>query len=168
MRQLLKDLCGLLKEQKDMLEGMLDMSQEKRLAIINGDTEQLEGIVSKEIREISKLKKIEKRRLEMYPAITAELGLAEAEITVTSISERVWPDEKKALQKLQIELTALVDEHKRLNEDNRQLVETHIEYTEAMMNVLVDSEDPLNNFYGEDGRETPDKKKATGFFDGRA
>jgi hypothetical protein len=52
--------------------------------------------------------------------------------------------------------------------ENRELIKTHMEYSEAVLELLVDSEDPLNNFYGMDGKAAPDKKKTTGFFDKQA
>jgi len=37
-----------------------------------------------------------------------------------------------------------------------------------MLELMVGSEDPLNNMYGGDGKAAPDRKKATGFYDGHA
>jgi hypothetical protein len=37
-----------------------------------------------------------------------------------------------------------------------------------MLELMVDSEDPLNNMYGGDGKATADRKKATGFYSGHA
>ena len=168
MRQSLEDLCALLIEQKGVLENMLELSREERGIIISGEAELLEGVVRKEIRELSKLGAIEKKRLALHKVIGAEIGLPEEDITVSAIARRVEPDERETLKRLQKELTALVDGHTGLNQENRELIKAHIEYSEAILDLLVDSEDPLNNFYGGDGKAIEDRKKSTGFFDGHA
>ena len=168
MRQSLADLRGLLLEQKSILENMLELSQEERRIIVGGEADKLEDIVRQEMRLLSKLNAIEKRRIAMNPVISAEFGLPENDITVTAIAERAEPDERETIKSLQSELNRLLRQHTELNKENRELIKAHIEYTDAMMDIMVDSEDPLNNFYGGDGKAAQDRKKSTGFFDGHA
>ena len=168
MRPLLKELCDLLAEQKEILERMLELSVEERRVIISGESEQLEGVVRQELRELSKLNAKEKKRATLHKDISAELGLPEGDITVSAIAQRAEPDERVAIKNLQTELSALIRQHAEMNTENRELIKAHIEYTEAVLDILVDSEDPLNNFYGGDGKTTNDRKKSTGFYDGHA
>ena len=168
MRQVLRELCELLGEQKSLLEGMLRLSQEERRVIISGEAEQLEGVVRQELRELSKLGAIEKKPMALHNAIAAELGLSAQDINVSAIAGHSSPDEQAAIKKLQAELTDLITQHTALNKENRELINAHIEYSDMMLNLMVDSEDPLNNFYGCDGKASAEKKKATGFFDSRA
>ena len=168
MRQSLEDLYGLLLEQKGLLEKLLDLSREERRIIIAGEADKLEDIVVKEMRELRKLNAIEKKRLELHPAIAADFGLTDNNLTVTDIVAHANPDERETLRTIQLELTSLLKQHKDLNTENRELIEAHFEYTEAVLNLVVDYEDPLNNFYGEDGKATADRKKSTGFFDSQA
>lgn len=168
MRQVLGDLIGLLIEQKGVLSNMLELSREKRRVIMNVETENLEGVVRLELRELSKLGAIEKKRAGLHKAIAAELDLPGDDVTVSAIAQRAQPDEREALVKLQNDLTALIAQHSDLNVENRELIKAHLEYSEAMLGLMLDSEDPLNNFYGGDGRAVPERKKTTGFFNGHA
>ena len=168
MRQSLEDLCAMLLEQKGVLERMLELSSEERRVIISGEAELLEDIVRRELRELSKLGAVEKKRLALHKDIGIELGLPEKDITVSAITGRVGKDERETLTKLQKELTDLIDRHSELNLENRELIKAHMEYSESMLDLMVDSEDPLNNFYGGDGKAKEDRKKSTGFFDGHA
>ena len=168
MRPLLADLCDLLDEQKTALEAMLELSQEERGIIISGDAERLEDIVRCQFKELSKLNAIEKKRVAMHKDISAEFGIPAGEITVSAIAARAEPDEREAIVRLQTELTRLLTRHTDMNMENRELIKAHIEYSDAILNLMVDSEDPLNNFYEGDGKAAPEKKKATGFFDGHA
>ena len=168
MRQVLRELCDLLNEQKGVLEEMLRLSEQERKIIISGEADKLEGIVKLEFRELSKLGAIEKKRMELHKTISEELKLPAKDLNVTVIAQRATPDEREAIKKLQIDLTELIKQHTALNTENRELINAHLDYSEMMMNLMVGSEDPLNNFYGGDGKATEEKKKSTGFFDGRA
>jgi len=167
MRQSLADLCALLQEQKAVLMNLLELSKEERQIIIKAESDKLEDVIRLELRELSKLGTIEKKRMELHKTIAAELGLAEDQITVTNIAEKAEPDERDAIRKLQTELMPLIEEHAALNAENRELIKQHIEYSNVMLELMVGSEDPLNNMYGGDGRAAPEKK-SKGFFDGHA
>jgi len=168
MRQSLKELYELLLEQKGVLENLLGMSREERQIIMDGMADKLEDIVRLELRELSKLGAIEKKRAALNKTISAEFGLPEGELTVSAIAERAAPNEREAIVKLQTELTFLIIQHTEMNMENRELIKAHIEYSEAMLELMAETEDPLNNFYGGDGKTSSDKKKTTGFFDGHA
>ena len=168
MSQVMEDLCALLLEQKLVLGKLLELSLEEREVIIRGESQLLEEIVRTELRELSKLGAAEKKRIALHKSIALEFGLSEKDITVSSIAQRARPDEREKITALQKELTELIDRHTAINNENRELIKAHMEYSETMLELLVDSEDPLNNFYGGDGKSAPDKKKTTGFFDGHA
>jgi len=168
MRQMISDLADLLLEQKSVLENMLELSREEQRIIVAGESDKLEAIVRQELRELSKLGAIEKKRMALHKSLSSELGLPDSQLTVSAIAERVEPDEREVIRELQTELTILISRHTDLNNENRELIKAHLEYTEAMLDVMVDSEDPLNNFYDGGGNAAPDKKKTTGFFDGHA
>jgi len=168
MRQTLTDLCAILQEQKAVLQNMLELAKEERQIIISGESDKLENVIRLELKELNKLGAIEKRRTELHRTIANEMGIPESELTVTKIAENSDPDEKAAIKKLQEELTPLITEHTAVNKENRQLIESHIEYSQTMLELMVGVEDPLNNMYGGDGKSTPDRIKATGIFDGHA
>ena len=168
MRQVLGELFGLLLEQKGVLEHMLELAREERQIIIDGESEKLEDIVRLELKELSKLGAIEKKRAALHKALAAEFGLKQEDITVSAIAEKATPDERKAVTKLQTELTALISKHAALNKENRELIKSHIEYSQTMLELITESEDPLNNMYGGDGRAAPDRKRSTGLYDGHA
>jgi len=168
MRQTLADLCALLQEQKEVLGNMLELSKEERHILINGESDKLENVIRLEFKELQRLGGIEKKRLALHQVIAEELGLQNDELTVSSIAEKAQPEERDAIRKLQKELVPLIDEHTRLNKENRELIQSHVEYSETMLELMVGSEDPLNNMYGDDGKSASERKKTTGFYDGHA
>jgi len=168
MRQTLTDLCAILQEQKAVLKNMLELAKEERQIIISGESDKLEQVIRLELKELNKLGAIEKRRTELHTIISTEMGIPVEELTVSKIAEHSEPDEKAAIKAIQEELTPLIKEHTEVNKENRRLIEDHIEYSQTMLELMVGTEDPLNNMYGGDGKAAPDKMKATGIFDGHA
>ena len=168
MRKVLHELCDLLNEQKIVLEELLRLSAQERQIIISGEADRLEDIVKQEFRQLSKLGTIEKKRMVLHKTISSELKLPEKDLNVTAIAEHASPDEREAVKKLQTELMDLIKQHTALNKENRELINAHLEYSDMMINLMVGSEDPLNNFYDGDGKAAEEKKKSTGFFDSHA
>ena len=168
MRAVIADLCALLKEQKSILENLLSLSEEERNVIVGNEPDKLEAIVRRELKELSKLGAIEKRRMALHKTISLEFGLQENNLNVSSIAAKAGPGERVAIKALQHDLTDLITRHAEINAENRELINAHIEYSDIMLNLMVDSEDPLNNFYGGDGKALEERKKSTGFFDGHA
>ena len=168
MRESLADLYNLLCEQRDVLSNMLELAKEERHIIIAGESEKLDDVVRLEFKELNKLGAIEKKRLVLHKAIALELGLQEENITVSAIAEQATPEESEKIRSLQTKLMAIIEQHTAVNKENRELIKSHLEYSDTMLELMVGSEDPLNNMYGGDGKAAPDRKKATGFYDGHA
>lgn len=169
MRQVFEDLRKLLLDQRDVIRSIIPLSQDKREVLLNGESQRLEEIVKKEFSALKKLNAAEKKRADHIILIQNELGLPTAtNISISEIAEVASPDERDVLLNLQEELIVALAELTEINKGNQELLIAHFEYTDAMMNLLTEPEDPLNNFYGEDGREVEEKTTSTGFFDSRA
>ena len=168
MRQVLIELCDLLNNQKDILNKLLELSLEEQQILIKGQSDKLEAVVRLELKELSKLGACERKRVKLCETIATELGLQSEDITISKIAENVTNEEKEVLVKLQTELLSLAGKHTELNSQNRELVNSHMEYSNAIIELMTEPDDPLNNFYGDDGRETSNRKKSTGFYSGHA
>ncbi|MCL2662696.1 MAG: flagellar protein FlgN [Oscillospiraceae bacterium] len=168
MRESIIDLCTLLEEQKSVLGRMLELAKEERQIIINGESDKLENVIRLELKELNKLGAIEKKRLALHKIIAAQFNLPDENITLSGIAEKAEPDEGEAIKKLQTELMPIIEQHTAVNSENRELIKSHLEYSETMLELMVGYEDPLNNMYGGDGKATADRKKQTGFYSGHA
>jgi len=164
----INELIELLTRQKALLEEILPLALEKRVLIVNTDSEKLEELIRQELRAINKLSDIEKKRIALLPKVIIELGLTGSDTPLSVIAKHSPAPYSDALGTLHEELRILVKELTELNDGNREMINAHKEYTETMMEMMVEAEDPLNNFYGGDGKAPPEKKRTTGFFDGQA
>ena len=162
------DLIEALNKQKEIYQDLLDLSYEKQKVIIGNDTQRLNEIVQEEIKFLSFINKAEGNRLESVAACAADYGLESKEMTLSHLIELAENAQKEELRRLKQELGSLFTRQGELNKVNQKLLETHLEYTETMINVLLSSEDPLNNFYSEDGSAEKGKKQKSGLFDQQA
>jgi len=168
MRQTILDLCSILQDEKTIVKGLLELAKEEREVIVAGESGKLEAIIKLQIKQLNKLGALERKRTEINKAISKESGIPESQITITAILETSDPNERVKLSNLQNEITALIAEHTAINAENRDLIKSHIEYSDTMLELMVGAEDPLNNMYGGDGRAATERKKSTGFYDGHA
>jgi flagellar biosynthesis/type III secretory pathway chaperone len=152
VRPVLGELNAWLVRALDAHEALIALSGQKRGAIIKGDTERIADIVSRELRELAGMNNAERARLALLPALSAELGVAEG-ATLGTMAEAAEPGESRELRRLQKDLLGAAARLRDLNAANRRLIESQLEYTEVMLNLLMSPSEPVTAMYGEDGRE---------------
>jgi len=168
MRQTILDLCSILHDEKVIVADLLELAKEEREIVVAGESAKLEDVIRLQIKQINKLGALEKKRTEINKNISKETGLPEKGITITAILETATQNERAKLEPLQKQLTAMVEQHAAINEENRELIKSHLEYSETMLELMAGAEDPLNNMYGGDGKAAVERRKSTGFIDGHA
>lgn len=168
MRQTILDLCSILQDEKAVVADLLELAKEEREIVVSGESDKLEDIIRLQIKQLNKIGALEKKRTEVNRVISLETGIPEANMTITAILETADPNERAKLMPLQKQLTDMVEQHVAINTENRELIKSHVEYTDTMLELIVGAEDPLNNMYGGDGRAAAERKKSTGFYDGHA
>ena len=166
MKETLTATLALLEEQRLVQERLLALSEEKQQVILRNDTERLREIVAEEYQLLGRMKTIEKRRLSQAEAFARETGVPVEDVTVSLLSDHAEGEDRKHLLGLQAALLKLLTELRRLNELNHGLLETQLQYTGLMLSAIGDTADPLNNFYGTDGKSSSaDIRSGSGLFD---
>jgi flagellar biosynthesis/type III secretory pathway chaperone len=165
LRQEIKAVYELLQAQKEIQSELLKLGHEKRRAIVRADTGKLTNIVGREQLYVSKMNSLERKRTKLMPEVTALVSRMSGRMTLSELIESAQPEERDALNKLGRELRLMLNEQLELNSLNKKLLEDHLRYAETMISAAVGREDPLNNFYGGDGRCADDGPRKTGFFD---
>lgn len=144
----------LLLEQKEVQSALLALACQKRDAIVKNDTELVTEIVKKEYLLLSKMNKIELKRAPLMDAACRQLGKPVSEVSFSDLISCAGGGSRPKLETLQAELLDILTRLKAQNAENKGLIEMQLEYTETMLNVFGWSEDPINNFYGTDGRSS--------------
>lgn len=166
MEQALNTIYELLLEQADVQKKLLDLSQEKRKVIIANDTGRLSEIVQIELKHLSAVKSIEKKREAAVSVVADMMNVPKEEITLSYLAGLVSGEAQQRYLRIQKELSDVLKSQLEANDLNQKLLETQLDYTNLMLTIMSDTDDTLNNFYGGDGKAAnPDMGGSTGFFD---
>ncbi len=135
MASLYEDLVSNLKQQIEYYEELLQISTEKTKVIVANDIESLSKINTVENMLVVRLEKLDKKNREVISDIVMVTGKKVDKLTVKSIATVLSKDEGAALVKLADELVEVATRMKEVNERNKLLVDTSIEYSDFSMNV---------------------------------
>ena len=161
----LQPILALIEEQRDQQRDLLKLSYEKRQTVTKGDTERLNEIVQQELNLLSRINSLEKQRMAAAARIAEGEGCKAAEVTLTFLIQLSEGADRDRFTALQREMSGLLQAQAELNKINKSLLEEQLEYTDAMLGILVGAEDPLNNFYNVDGTAEQERRQRTGLID---
>lgn len=165
MHSALEGIIAQLQEQKQVLEQLLALSHEKREVIIAGNTDRLTEIVQLELRSLSTIRHIERGREQRVAELSAVSGVPAETLTISALIELAQGEQRLQLKRLQVELVQLLGAQMTINRLNAQLLETQLEFSNVMLNLLVGTDDPLNNIYSGDGLAAGGMRANVGLFD---
>lgn len=166
MENSFEEMYSFLLELKQVQKKLLDLSYNKRNAAYENNIEKLNEIVVQEMKYLSELKSLDGKREKLQKKLSGLMMIPESEITVSTLINRAGRSMKERFTIIQKELNGMQMAQKEINAQNKELLETQLDYTNAMLNIIVDSEDPLNNYYDEEGKASDKKnKKSIGLFD---
>jgi len=148
--KLISNLITILGLQRDIYTKLHELSAQKRTAIEEQDVNALERIVKEEQPLMFMLTENERERKKLVAAFSDKTGVPADEITIQDIIEICPPSFITALKRTQIELTNIIQAQVAINEINRRLIQSRLEYISFMMDSTRDS---LNNAYSSSGSE---------------
>lgn len=138
MASLMENLIDVLTTECSEYEELLELSQKKTPIIVKGDLEQLQQITDEEQIVVSRISNLEKKRIE----VTADIAnVLNRDVTVLKLSNLIEmfsarPEEQKILSEIHDRLQQAVNNLKRINEQNEQLIKNALEMVEFEMNLL--------------------------------
>ena len=138
MASLMENLIEVLGQESEEYEGLLALSQKKMRIIAGANLEDLQKITDDEQEVVSRLNRLEKRRIEVAADIANVLNKDVETMKLTNLIEMLSarPAEQAALAAVHDRLKSVVREVQRTNEQNRELLEDALELVNFEMNML--------------------------------
>ncbi len=129
MASLMDDLLDVIEQEDNHYRKLIELSTEKKDAIIKADIRRLEDITNEEQDVTSILKNLETRRSGVLSDMADVLGQDPETLTVQKMIGLLekQPKEQKALSELRDRLRHTLDEMSVVNEQNRVLLEQALE-----------------------------------------
>ena len=138
MASLMENLIEVLDLESTEYENLLGLSMKKTPEIVAGAMEELAKITDEEQNVVSKISRLEQRREEVFADIANVINKDVKTLKLSDLIEMLAsrPEEQQKLARVHDKLSSAVHEVKRVNEQNRILIENALEMVEFDMNML--------------------------------
>ena len=138
MASLMENLIEVLDLESTEYENLLGLSMKKTPVIVAGAMEELAKITDEEQNVVSKISRLEQRREEVFADIANVINKDVKTLKLSDLIEMLAsrPEEQQKMARVHDKLSSAVHEVKRVNEQNRILIENALEMVEFDMNML--------------------------------
>lgn len=134
-------------------ETLYALSLEKKEALVDSNAEGVRHVTDQEWAIVAQVNALETQRTSLSEAVARQKGENPEGVTVSQLAEWAETDEDRfALLQAAQALSNAVVKQAEVNDVNRQLLETHFQYIDYMINNC--SYQQVSNTYGKSGQET--------------
>ncbi len=138
MASLMESLIDNLEQQNEAYKSLLKLSMDKTPVIISADLEALMRITDDEQEFVNRINSLDKKRQENMKDIANVINKDVDSLKVVDLIDilKARPAEQKRLADIYDRLRDTLSQMKRVNEQNRQLIESSLEMVQFDLNVL--------------------------------
>lgn len=137
MASVIHELITVLNEQAERHSELLGLSLEEKDAIIQNDIECLQKLVGLKNIVISQSNRLEKRRIALVQDIILVMGNTDHDMDLGQLIQLMQgKPEEEELRQVGKRLRDIVTELKEVNDLNKELLETSLEFVEYSLNAL--------------------------------
>lgn len=138
MEPTLAKFFKIMSEGRAIYEELVRLSRDKKLAIADRSVDSLDALVRAEQGVVMRLSQWEKSRAECVARLAAQYSAPEG-APFTWFAQKAPPEERSVFTKLHSELGALLKELSALNDDNKRMLESRLDYVRFAIDTLSDS-----------------------------
>ena len=162
MESLFRQLLDILSEEKEAYMALIELSAEKKEAIVGSAFESLDRIIREEQALIAKIQDRERARSKCVMALAQLSGGNDANLQAFS-GLASTQEEKVRLEALQSALPQIIEQLRSLNDINRKLIESRLKY----VRFVIDSVSPDSGAaaYGAHGDDESINKPRLNLYD---
>ena len=138
MASLMENLIEVLDLESTEYENLLELSRKKTPTIVAGEMEELAKITDEEQIVVSRISRLELKRQEIFTDVANVINKDVNTLMLTDLIDMLAsrPEEQQKLARVHDKLSTAVHEVKRVNGQNRVLIENALERVEFDMNIL--------------------------------
>lgn len=138
MASLMDNLVDVLSQENAEYDILLELSKQKTAIIVAADLEGLKKITDEEQEAVGRINHLERIREENINDIANVLNMDVKTLKLTDLIQMIAdrPEEQARLKEINAALRDTLGEMKRINEHNKDLIETSLEFVEIDLNLL--------------------------------
>lgn len=161
-------VAGVLRKMDELYRALIELGKDKTQAIMDNDVASLTKVMSSETKIIKQAAQLDEEREQAVSAFLKEKGIrSQLNLTITEMTRLVFDiQEKQQLLDAQKQLTDTLNELKRVNSINKDLVDQSLTFIDYSLNLLT-SEPEDEMLYRNPTVQQPANKPRS-FFDTRA
>ncbi|VDN48530.1 conserved protein of unknown function [Petrocella atlantisensis] len=169
MASLIEDLIGILEEETGCYRLLLEVANNKKDVIINGDLPGLQELTKQEQELAGLLLRLEKKRISIIEDICLVTNKAPGEMTIARLIELLegQKEEQGKLISVTQHLTQVLEPLREMNKINEQLIGQSLEFVEFTMNAIQSSKEPITSASYKPKGKGYQQANNTNFFDAK-
>ena len=138
MASLMESLIDVLQRESALYEELLAIASRKTPVIVSGDLETLAKITDEEQLQVEKITNVDKERAVAMKDIATVLNRDPKKMRITDIVRMLdkRPQEQAELARQKDRLVDMVNQVKRVNDQNQELLKSSLEMVEFEMNII--------------------------------
>lgn len=151
MATLIGDLTENFNKQIALYSDLLAIEVEKKNFIVTNDLDTISTMNTVENTIISKINRLDKKRLEIVTDICDVLSLNLNEFTLINLCDVLSiQEDKDAILEIREKLGALMEDLKKANNINKNLIETSLDYINFSLTAIKSIQEPMQTGYEND------------------
>lgn len=138
MASLMENLIDLLEQENSEYEKLLELSMKKTPVIVEGDISKLEKITDEEQIIVGKVNRLDKERESVMKDIATVLNRDVQTLKLSKLTALLSgrPAEQRKLSEVHSKLKITMNQMMRVNNQNRELIQSSLDMIQYNMNVL--------------------------------
>ncbi|NTV89040.1 MAG: flagellar protein FlgN [Clostridiales bacterium] len=151
-------LIDVVDREAGIYSDILKISENKTNIIVEGKVSELENLISLEQSMIVRMGKLEDEREALVEKLARQLQVEPADITVSSLREKLGTDHAERLDGSRSKLLGVMEKVKEVNGLNNKLIKNSLDYIEFSINLLANTA-VAGNIYGNSGQTSDTSKR---------
>ncbi len=148
MASIIDDLIDVFNKEILLYNDLLAIGKEKKNVILQNDIETLTTMNTVENTIISKINRYEKQRLVVVNDICEVLSINIDDFTLSSLADSLnVAEDKEKILSIKNELNSIIAELGKVNNVNRALIESSLDYVNFSLNTLKSAREPRESGY---------------------
>lgn len=167
MASLIEELINILEEETGCYKTLLDMADNKKDVIINGNVPSLQEITKEEQELAGHILRLEKKRQENLNDLCTVTNKKPEELTIHKLIANLPGNEKTKLKEVSDQLERILTQLRMKNETNKKLIGQSLDFINFTVNAVQSmNSEPTGNSYQAKGNRYGDYQ-GKNFFDAK-
>lgn len=136
-----ESVVGLLQEETEAHERLLELAREEQRALVRGDVQALQRVVAEQERVVGQVRGLERARMQLLELVAERTGRPVQQLSLRELVAESSPDVGRRLEAQREKLVGVLQELADVNKANALLVAAHLQYVRDLVGLVTRTAD---------------------------